>query len=628
MSSATTGERDGGSQRPRWRAAVVPRVHVRDGEAALPIEEVIGAIARRGARGLVVLTGPAGGGKTTALWHLRGVLDDDKLGLFDVGAEAAALAEASWRLAILAAEKVDLSWRAAEVLALCPWTPDDQVEYLAATHRQRCAHVLERLKRDDTVGMLLGSPQLLARALDRMAGESHLDSTYEAISQLAWEMFPPGAQRQELASAYAKELGATILNGSSTTLTPEAHRWWRHEAVRRVLAAEWASQELGEGRVPRIVFDHMLGRAMLPQVARAVRGRPAAVECLERLIRDDPQDFAVPMAVSVLLAAYPGWRPPPLVHPLYLRSAVLRQAQWAGVDLRSAALMGTDLTDADLREAKLDGVLAAGVRMAGARLARASMRSAKFQDSVLSGADLSEAFFDGADLLLADLSRAELIGASLNDAVLHQANLQGASVREAKLCRAILTQAKVDQADFSGVDFRGATLRLVDMQGAVWTEASFHSARLLQCNLEGLDLPDADFTAADLSKSLLTATRIPGAKFAAAVLRETGLAEIDWEGADLRSADFTHASFHLGSTRSGLIGSTVPCEGSRTGFYTDDFTEQGFRSPEEIRKASLRGADLRNAKVDKADFYLVDLREAVYTPDQASYFKRCGAILR
>jgi uncharacterized protein YjbI with pentapeptide repeats len=609
---------------------VVPRVHARDGQAALPIEEVIGGMLRRGARGLVVLTAPAGGGKTTALWHLRGELGDDQAGFFDVGSETAALAEASRRLVVLAAESANAAWNANEVLALCPWTADDQVEYLAATHRDRCAAVLERLKRDDTVGMLLGSPQLLARALDRMAaGESQIDSTYEAISQLAWELFPPGGQRQELACAYARELGATSLNGPTTMpLAAEAQRWWRHEAVRRILAAEWASQELGEGRVPRIVFEQMMGRAMLPQLARAVRGRPAAVECLERLIRDDPQDFAVPMAVSVLLAAYPGWRPPALAEPLYLRSAVLRRAQWAGVDLRGAALMGADLADADLREAKLDGVLAAAVRMPNAKLAGASMRAAKLQEAVLSGADLSEVAADGVDLLLADLSRAELVGASLNDAVLREANLAGASVRDAKLCRAILSKTKVDSADFSGVDFRCATFRDVDMQSAVWTEATFHSARLPRCNLEGLELPEADFTAADLSGSLLTGSRISSGKFAAAVLRETGLAEIDWEGADLRGADFTHASFHLGSTRSGLVGSTVPCEGSRTGFYIDDFTEQEFKSPEEIRKASLRGADLRNAKVEKADFYLVDLRDAVYTPDQAAYFKRCGAILR
>ncbi|HQU46892.1 MAG TPA: pentapeptide repeat-containing protein, partial [Pirellulales bacterium] len=62
-------------------------------------------------------------------------------------------------------------------------------------------------------------------------------------------------------------------------------------------------------------------------------------------------------------------------------------------------------------------------------------------------------------------------------------------------------------------------------------------------------------------------------------------------------------------------------------FYTDDFLEQDFKSPEEIRKADLRGADLRGAIVHEADFYLVDLRGARYTPDQADHFRRCGAIL-
>ena len=44
-----------------------------------------------------------------------------------------------------------------------------------------------------------------------------------------------------------------------------------------------------------------------------------------------------------------------------------------------------------------------------------------------------------------------------------------------------------------------------------------------------------------------------------------------------------------------MVGSTIPCEGSRTGFYTDDYNEQDYKSPEEIRKACLCGADLRGA---------------------------------
>ena len=75
------------------------------------------------------------------------------------------------------------------------------------------------------------------------------------------------------------------------------------------------------------------------------------------------------------------------------------------------------------------------------------------------------------------------------------------------------------------------------------------------------------------------------------------------------------------------MGSPIACEGSRTGFYTDDYHDQDVKPAEEIRKANLRGADLRGAKIEGVDFYLVDLRDAKYTQDQAEHFRHCRAIL-
>jgi uncharacterized protein YjbI with pentapeptide repeats len=110
-------------------------------------------------------------------------------------------------------------------------------------------------------------------------------------------------------------------------------------------------------------------------------------------------------------------------------------------------------------------------------------------------------------------------------------------------------------------------------------------------------------------------------------LRGAGLGEIDWENCCLRYANLCGATFHMGSSRSGLLFTPIASEGTRTGFYTDDFEDQSFKAPEEIRKANLSGCDLRGAKIDKVDFYLVDLRGAQYTARQEQHFRRCGAIL-
>jgi uncharacterized protein YjbI with pentapeptide repeats len=45
------------------------------------------------------------------------------------------------------------------------------------------------------------------------------------------------------------------------------------------------------------------------------------------------------------------------------------------------------------------------------------------------------------------------------------------------------------------------------------------------------------------------------------------------------------------------------------------------------RKANLWGADLRGAEIEGVDFYLVDLRNAKYTQDQAEHFRQCRALL-
>ena len=82
---------------------------------------------------------------------------------------------------------------------------------------------------------------------------------------------------------------------------------------------------------------------------------------------------------------------------------------------------------------------------------------------------------------------------------------------------------------------------------------------------------------------------MPRADFREANLGGAGLADIQWEDADLRGADLRDCTFHMGSTRSGLVGSPYPGHGSKTGFYTDDYYDQGYKAP----RGNSQGQPLR-----------------------------------
>ena len=208
----------------------------------------------------------------------------------------------------------------------------------------------------------------------------------------------------------------------------------------------------------------------------------------------------------------------------------------------------------------------------------------------------------------------------MHEAKLKGAVLNGTCLAGAKMTGALLWGVKVEGASFRHACLEKTSWLNVKMREAAFDGAVFPQARIRHCDLEGMELRGMDFFSVNFTGSYLTASDFSGSDLGGVNLRHTGLAEVKWENVDLRGADFTKASFHLGSSRSGLVGSVIASEGTRTGFYTDDYCDQEFKAPEEIRKANLCGCDLREAFVTGADFYLVDLRGARYSAEQGAHF--------
>jgi uncharacterized protein YjbI with pentapeptide repeats/energy-coupling factor transporter ATP-binding protein EcfA2 len=623
------------------RAAVRPRVRSAGGETLL-LEDEVRSLADAGERGYVAILGPVGSGKTTALRHLAAVLPTDcGVTLLDE-ADPPQLDRAADGLVVLTfpsrsteqtfAAMAAAAWQVDAHLAmyqLVPWGEDDLIEYLLAVHRPRCRAVMARLRPEDRL-LLQGVPELWRIVLDRLAEDDSLPDARRALHRHLEEHLSDTDLLERARSACLNAVvapDATLVD----TLTKLARpgfaagllRVLRHPAAQLLLAAERVAADL-HGQTDCDCLARHLPRDLVRATAALVRADERALCHLHALLAGPSWSHS--MAASLLHAAGAAGalrdNCPSELAGAYLDGVVWPGGQLAGADFTEADLSGADLAGANLAQAHAHGALFRGANLRGACLEKCAAAEAD-----LSGAILAGARGDDADFEASHLDKADFSGSAFRRAIFTRAILKGAKFHEADLARSHFVGADLTDADFSGADLGGAVLSGLDLREAHWEGTEFTCAHLDGCDLEYLSLPAADFFMADLRGALLTGSAMFGANLRGACLRDTGLADVEWEGADLRGADLRGSSFHMGSSRSGLVGSPIACEGSRTGFYTDDYEEQTYKAPEEIRKANLCGADLRGALLDNVDFYLVDLRGATYDPDQETHLRRCGAIL-
>lgn len=608
-------------------ALVRPRVHSPlTGELVLLEDAVRPLVEDSSKPGAIAILGPPGSGKTTALAHLAAALPPrDHVRFFDEP-DLDELRLPMTGHFVIFTYAGELPRDFCEAFYLAGWDRDDWIEYLLAAHKDHCSSVLARIQPADA-SLLDGNPALSVAVLDALAKDESLRDGNGALLKTVERQIEVATEVTRLQAACLTALvGPRRIEGkhwlAAESNIDRRRKLLRHSQVQILMAARRIVADLSDWKRGDY-FSHPWPQLLVGITASfLVEDKPRAklTKIFER--RVDAQ----PMAASLLYALDPSWRPR-AQKGLNLERAYLSRVSWGGLQLEASRLSMADLSAADLRGADLRKAILSSANLSHANLANAKMtettgHKASFRQGSLRGIQAYRARWEEADL-----SGTSCTNAMFQEANPEQANLAGGDFREAQFVGAILKRANIERGDFSGANFQRANLDGLALRLAQFDGADFRGATLVGCDLEYMQFANACFQNANLSNSLLTGTVMPAANFRNAVLRNTGLAEIDWEGADLHGADSRGASFHMGSSRSGLVDSPIASEGSRTGFYTDDYNEQEFKSPEEIRKANLRGADLRGALLAGVDFYLVDLRDALYDREMMAHFRRCGAIL-
>lgn len=618
-------------------AAVRPRVVFADGPDAVLLEDEVRSRLDDGNWGILEVTGTLGGGKSTALAHLAAVfageprlvlnsVPDDPIGWDN-------LSRIEQRAVVVVGIRADLKPIPGGTRCRLPiWGLDDWIEYLMARHRDQLSTVIARVQASRTARLLLGNAELWCAALDEMAADPTVSEPATALHRLlSRELVAAAAVSAAQRYAFARRCGSSSSEVAdleshlkSFPLPARASRLLRHDVALDLLAVDEVIALL-QSETPQFVLGKPLPLSLLLHVAPQLAERANIIKVLRRALAGGLQHTHATSA-SLLHAAGVEFLPDN-EGTLNLNGAQLAGVNWPGLRADVLRIDLANLSHADLHDARINSLQAEDAKLCHARLPGARIKHLYSPGSEWQGANLSYVRADQSSWFRSDLRRANLTGAWLPKARLISADLREAKFARADLSNANFTDAKLDEADFSGANLAEAHLASLNLRRARFDGAILRGANLAGSDLEEIEVHGADLEGAWLRFANLTGSSLPAARLAGASLFGAYLAYVDWERADLRDVDFTGASFHMGSSRSGLVGSPIACEGSRTGFYTDDFNDQDFKPPEEIRKANLRGCDLRGAKIDHVDFYLVDLREAKYTPYQRALFESCGAIL-
>ncbi len=607
---------------PSSLALVTPRAASPISGEFLPLSDLVSDFIYDSAVRSIRLVGQ---GKSSALSHLAAEFAETPGVRFLDGEKPTNLDD--WALTVFAFGdefKPDVE------LKIASWAQDEVIEYLMAKDRNSCKSVMKRLTESGDLWLANRSPLALSIVLEEMIKCDRIRSVEEAILQYSDSLDLTDSQRSKISYLtiqylFDNETLASVLFQMVPQIVGRPTiNFLCIQPIRYAIAKRAIIRSLQTRQTPK-AMNQSWPYAFVRIIADGIRDNVEVNNFLNLLA--NKSDFrGVANAVSLLVCNDPNWQPS-RKRRLSLDNAQVSGANWKNVSAEKSSMVRINLSNANLQKVNLaKSVMTSGdfscADLTGAQLKKIHAARADFSD-----ATMRNVFAHSASFRKSNFENAIAEFADFSSAVFKGANLKRANFSNSKLTLVDFLECDLTDVNFSNANLQNATLDRLDLRTVDFEGANLVKCAMSKCDMEGMQINDVVFDQSWLNDTILTGTRFRNVSLSGCRFHNSKLADVDWEGCDLRGAYFVNTHFLMGSTRCGKVNSPFPSHGTRTGFYTDEYDEQYFKRPEEIRKANLCDCDLTGARVTKSDFYLVDLRGAIYDDKQREHFQRCGAIM-
>ncbi len=508
-------------------------------------------------------------------------------------------------------------------LWVAPWDRDDVIQYMLATNARECCSIITRIQ-PEFFALVQGGFSLWRCIIDTMLRFPMETDFHQILKKLLRVKLPStvplwgGEPMKWLADQLLASQSFDKLQLLSDD--PVYRSLLGISSLRLEIEADRFADLLKHSN--KSILQRLHSNQRLIEVSKRLRGNTAVADFLKGCIFEK---YASTSA-SILSQIDTAWKPVKRSHYQF-ENAYLCDACWSGSYLEQANFGGANLTHICLDHSVLTDSIFHVTKCDGA----------SFVDTCLRGVKANKASFVSADFCRAEMCQtvwkeSSFSGANFSESLLDESSFNQCDLRDANFrsCVANLLQlshCKIAGADFSDAQLGRSHFEGLDLKETILCRTNLNKSNLFRSCLESMTIVGCNFYCANLAEAYLSSSRMRETSLLRSSLANSRLGEIDWEGCDLREANLSGATFHYGSTRCGIVDSPYPSHGTRTGFYTDDWEELVFKTPELVRKASLVGCDLRGANLHGVDFYLVDLRGAILDPSQLRLVSASGAIL-